>query len=129
MIARLPVLLRSAMYALRSGYLIRPLVIAMILGASGAVVSSLEEAVPGMKIWIPSTLFPSHEDPGVAQVILFGVRYLKLAFDARHRPLRFGSSAMSDCKATARVCSVATVVATERMTSTGRDVSAIPSRC
>jgi hypothetical protein len=73
MIARLPVLLRSAMYAVRGGFLIRPLVIAMILGASGAVLSSLEEAIPGIRAWIPSTLFPSHEDPGVAQVILSSI--------------------------------------------------------
>jgi hypothetical protein len=61
------------MYAVRGGFLIRPLVIAMILGASGAVLSSLEEAIPGIRAWIPSTLFPSHEDPGVAQVILSSI--------------------------------------------------------
>jgi uncharacterized membrane protein len=49
------------------------LVIAMVLGASGAVLSSLEEAIPGIRAWIPSTLFPSHEDPGVAQVILSSI--------------------------------------------------------
>ena len=36
MFERLPVLFRSAMYALRGGFLIRPLVIAMMLGAAGA---------------------------------------------------------------------------------------------
>jgi len=67
---RLPLLIRSAMYALRGGFLIRPLVIALILGTAGAVLSSLEEAKPQISAWIPSILFPSHDDPGVAQVIL-----------------------------------------------------------
>ncbi len=70
MLERLPVLFRSAMYALRGGFLIRPLLIAVILGIAGAVLSSLEESTPGISAWIPSTLFPSHDDPGVAQVIL-----------------------------------------------------------
>jgi uncharacterized membrane protein len=73
MFERLPVLFRSAMYALRGGFLIRPLAIAMILGAAGAVLSSLEEAIPSISAWIPSTLFPSHQDPGVAQVILSSI--------------------------------------------------------
>jgi uncharacterized membrane protein len=73
MFGRLPVLFHSAMYALRGGFLIRPLAIAMILGAFGAVLSSLEETIPGISAWIPSTLFPSHEDPGVAQVILSSI--------------------------------------------------------
>jgi uncharacterized membrane protein len=73
MFERLPVLFRSAMYALRGGFLIRPLAIAMALGAAGAVLSSLEESIPGISTWIPSTLFPSHEDPGVAQVILSSI--------------------------------------------------------
>jgi uncharacterized membrane protein len=73
MFDRLPVLFRSAMYALRGGFLIRPLAIAMVLGAAGAVLSSLEEAIPGISAWIPNTLFPSHEDPGVAQVILSSI--------------------------------------------------------
>jgi hypothetical protein len=42
MFERLPVLFRSAMYALRGGFLIRPLAIAMMLGITGAVLSSLE---------------------------------------------------------------------------------------
>ena len=73
MFERLPVLFRSAMYALRGGFLVRPLAIAMILGAAGAVLSSLEETIPEISAWIPSTLFPSHEDPGVAQVILSSI--------------------------------------------------------
>ncbi len=58
------------MYALRGGFLVRPLAIALILGAVGALLSSLEESLPGISAWIPNTLFPSHEDPAVAQVIL-----------------------------------------------------------
>jgi len=73
MFERLPVLFRSAMYALRGGFLIRPLVIAVILGTVGAMLSSLEESVPQIGAWIPNTLFPSREDPGVAQVILSSI--------------------------------------------------------
>jgi uncharacterized membrane protein len=64
---------RSAMYALRGGFLIRPLTIAIILGAAGAVLSSLEETVPAIGAWVPSILFPSRDDPQVAQVILSDV--------------------------------------------------------
>jgi uncharacterized membrane protein len=67
---QLPLRLRSAAYALRGGFLIRPLVIAVALGLCGAVLSSLEEAVPVGATWVPTTLFPSHEDPQIAQVIL-----------------------------------------------------------
>jgi uncharacterized membrane protein len=70
---RLAVLFRSAMYALRGGFLIRPLAIALILGIVGAVLSSLEESAPQISAWIPSTLFPSHEDPAVAQLILSNI--------------------------------------------------------
>jgi len=73
MLERLPVLFRSAMYGLRGGFLIRPLAIALILGTAGATLSSLEESTPAISAWIPATLFPSHEDPGVAQVILSSI--------------------------------------------------------
>src|SRR6201997_5444696 len=73
MFERLPVLFRSAAYALRGGFLIRPLLIAVILGAMGAVLSSLEEQAPAISAWIPHVLFPSRQDPGVAQVILSSV--------------------------------------------------------
>jgi uncharacterized membrane protein len=73
MFERLPLLIRSAMYALRGGFLIRPLAIALILGIIGAGLSSLEEAMPELGSWIPTTLFPSHEDPGVAQSILSNI--------------------------------------------------------
>jgi uncharacterized membrane protein len=73
MIDRLPVLLRSAMYALRGGFLIRPLAIAIVLGIIGAALSWLEETTPAISAWIPNILFPSHGDPGVAQVILSSI--------------------------------------------------------
>jgi uncharacterized membrane protein len=73
MFERLPVLFQSAMYALRGGFLIRPLAIAVALGTAGAVLSSLEESAPGIGAWIPNILFPSHEDPGVAQMILASI--------------------------------------------------------
>jgi uncharacterized membrane protein len=64
MFERLPALFRSALYALRGGFLIRPLAIALVLGAAGAVLSSLEESFIEV---------PSQQDPGVAQVILSSI--------------------------------------------------------
>ena len=57
MFERLPVLFRSAMYALRGGFLIRPLAIAVVLGIAGAALSSLEETTPQISAWIPNTFF------------------------------------------------------------------------
>ena len=73
MLERLPVLFRSALYALRGGFLIRPLAIALVLGAAGAVLSSLEESFTAVSRWIPTVLFPSQQDPGVAQIILSSI--------------------------------------------------------
>jgi uncharacterized membrane protein len=70
---RLPLLFRAIVYALRGGFLIRPFVIALALGAAGGVLSSLEEQVPTLSAWIPTTLFPSRQDPQVAQVILSAI--------------------------------------------------------
>jgi len=67
---RLPLLFRAIAYGLRGGFLIRPFVIALVLGAAGGVLSSLEEEVPTLGAWVPLTLFPSRQDPQVAQVIL-----------------------------------------------------------
>jgi uncharacterized membrane protein len=61
------------MYALRGGFLIRPLVIAVVLGTAGAMLSWLEESAPEISAWIPRILFPSRGDPGVAQVILASI--------------------------------------------------------
>jgi len=67
---RLPMLARSALYALRGGFLLRPMIIAVVLGAAGAGLSAVEEAVPETAAWIPAILFPSRHDPQVAQAIL-----------------------------------------------------------
>ena len=70
MFKRLPLRLRSVAYALRGGFLVRPLMIAIVLGLCGAVLSSVEESTPLLVDWVPSTLFPSRQDPQVAQAIL-----------------------------------------------------------
>ncbi len=69
----LPLMLRHAMYSLRGGFLIRPLIIALALGGAGAFLSWLEEEFPAASAWVPTALFPSHADPQVAQVILAGI--------------------------------------------------------
>jgi uncharacterized membrane protein len=61
------------MYALRGGFLVRPLLISIALGLLGAVLSSLEEAVPALSAWVPTVLFPSRADPQVAQIILAAI--------------------------------------------------------
>ena len=66
----LPLRFRSAAYALRGGFLIRPALLALVLGTAGALLSSFEEAVPLASAWVPQALFPSREDPGVVQSIL-----------------------------------------------------------
>ena len=66
----LPSWLRNALYNLRGGFLVRPLIIALALGFLGALLSGLEEAFPFISDWVPRLLFPSHSDPQVAQVIL-----------------------------------------------------------
>ncbi len=70
---RLPLLFRAIAYGLRGGFLIRPFVIALALGAAGGVLSSLEEQIPTLGAWVPMTLFPSRQDPQVAQVILSAI--------------------------------------------------------
>ena len=70
MLNLLPLRLRSVAYALRGGFLVRPMVIALVLGTAGAALSALEEAMPMVSAWVPATLFPSHADPAVAQTIL-----------------------------------------------------------
>ena len=72
-VRRLPILLRAFSYALRGGFLVRPLVIAMVLGAAGGVLSSAEEAFPAIARIVPATLFPSNQDPAVGQVILSSI--------------------------------------------------------
>ena len=64
---------RSALYALRGGFLLRPLAITVTLGLCGALVSDLEERFPAVRNAVPKFLFPSREDPQVAQVILTSI--------------------------------------------------------
>jgi uncharacterized membrane protein len=73
MFDRLPSLFRSALYALRGGFLIRPLAIALMLGAVGALLSSFEESFSEVSSWVPKVQFPSQRDPGVAQIILSSI--------------------------------------------------------
>jgi uncharacterized membrane protein len=70
MCERLYFMLRSALYAMRGGFLIRPLVIALAFGAVGAILSFAEEYVPELDAWIPEVLFPAHQDPQAALSIL-----------------------------------------------------------
>jgi uncharacterized membrane protein len=65
--------MRRLLYSLRGGFLVRPMVIAVVLGAAGATLSEFEETYPWLSGWVPHVLFPSHADPQVAQVILAGI--------------------------------------------------------
>ena len=67
---RLPLLIRNATYALRGGFLIRPLLISLALGLTGMILSSLEESFPVVSDWVPQALFPSRADPQTAQIML-----------------------------------------------------------
>jgi len=55
---------------LRGGFLLRPIIMAVLLGITGALLSQLEEWMPAMSAWVPTILFPSKSDPAVAQLIL-----------------------------------------------------------
>ena len=66
----LPSMPPAALYAFRGGFLLRPFVIALILGAAGALISSLEEHCPAIDTFMPRVLFPSQADPTIAQTIL-----------------------------------------------------------
>jgi len=70
---RFPLLIRQLLFNLRGGFLLRPLSIALVLGSIGALLSEMEEAFPALNAWVPRTLFPSHADPQVAQIILAGI--------------------------------------------------------
>ncbi len=70
MLDRIFVPLRTVAYKLRGGFLVRPLAIALLLGAAGAFISEFEEAFPAARGWVPRALFPSQADPQVAQTIL-----------------------------------------------------------
>jgi uncharacterized membrane protein len=70
---QIPLWIRQVRYNLRGGFLVRPLTIALALGAAGAVFSWAEETFPIVSEWVPRALFPSHADPQVAQIILGGI--------------------------------------------------------
>jgi len=65
--------LRALFYALRGGFLVRPLLIVVALGASGAVLSALEESHPALRALVPRILFPSDTDAQSAQIILASI--------------------------------------------------------
>jgi len=67
---RFLLLYRKIAYALRGGFLLRPFLIALFLGSAGALLSSLEETLPALHAWVPAVIFPSDQDPQVAQTIL-----------------------------------------------------------
>jgi uncharacterized membrane protein len=67
---RLPIFVRNSMYALRGGFLIRPLLISLALGLMGMILSAAEESFPIISAWVPDVLFPSRSDPQIAQVML-----------------------------------------------------------
>jgi uncharacterized membrane protein len=64
---RLHPLLLAIAYGLRGGFLIRPFAIALALGIVGGV------HVPALSAWVPTTLFPSRQDPQTAQLILSAI--------------------------------------------------------
>jgi uncharacterized membrane protein len=68
-----PVRLRSILYALRGGFLVRPLAIALTLGVLGALLSEMEETFPAIRVLAPRALFPSQSDPQVVQAILTSI--------------------------------------------------------
>ena len=70
MIQHLSPSLRSALYALRGGFLVRPLIIVAVLGTGGALLSDVEKRFPVVQKLVPQILFPSRADPQVAQAIL-----------------------------------------------------------
>jgi len=65
--------IRHLLYKLRGGFLIRPIVIALIFGFLGAFLSTWEEGHPGLGKLVPTFLFPSHDDPQIAQIILSSI--------------------------------------------------------
>ena len=50
---RLTLMMRAVLYALRGGFLVRPLAIALVLGATGMLFSEFEEAFPPLDAWVP----------------------------------------------------------------------------
>jgi uncharacterized membrane protein len=65
-----PVYLEKVVYNLRGGFLVRPLIIAVLMGCTGAGLSTLEVAYPAIGGIVPRVFFPSRLDHQVAQTIL-----------------------------------------------------------
>lgn len=70
MTRRLPIVLNYIFYTLRGGFLVRPLIIALLLGAMGASLSILETLYPAISARVPRILFPVPYDPQVGQLVL-----------------------------------------------------------
>src|SRR6516164_8365038 len=70
---RVPLFVRTALYVLRGGFLIRPLLISLVLGLIGMILSSAEESFPVISAWVPHALFPSRADPQIAQIMLAAI--------------------------------------------------------
>ena len=64
---------RSIAFAIRGGFLVRPFAIAMVLGASGMLLSWLEGQLPWISGLVPTLVFPSRSDPSAAQAILTSI--------------------------------------------------------
>jgi uncharacterized membrane protein len=71
--ARYKFIIRRIQNDMRVGFLVRPLFIALVIGAAGMYLSTLEESYPHMRDWIPAMLFPTTRDPAVAQLILSNI--------------------------------------------------------
>jgi uncharacterized membrane protein len=66
----LPKILHHIMYNLRGGFLLRPLAIALVLGVIGNILPHLEETYTAVDSFVPRDIFPSPNEPAVAQSIL-----------------------------------------------------------
>jgi uncharacterized membrane protein len=66
----LPPFIHNIMYNLRGGFLVRPLIIALVLGSLGNLLPHLEHAYPVLTTGLPTGIFPSRSEPAVAQTIL-----------------------------------------------------------
>ncbi|POZ63421.1 DUF2254 domain-containing protein [Chromobacterium alticapitis] len=73
MTRHLPRAIQHILFNLRGGFLVRPLIISLGLGLLGGWLSWLEEKHPAISAWLPAVLFPSREDPQVAQVMLSAI--------------------------------------------------------
>lgn len=61
---------RNTFHNLKGGFLLRPAAWVIGLGSTGAFLSWAESVDPAMNGWLPVVLFPSRQDPQMAQIIL-----------------------------------------------------------